>query len=85
MDEFLKDIQLPDDFRLWVTKDNLAVFGESSIGGKLTSTFVSFVKQEGLPIPALPVTHAGGNIYGKKQGRLTTLKKSLKKIVDRFR
>jgi hypothetical protein len=66
MDEYLLSIKLPEPSRLWVTLDNYAVFGESSIGGKLTSNFIKAIKKEGNSLPNLPHSNIRWNIFGEK-------------------
>lgn len=70
MDEYLKSITMPSNERLWVTADNYALFGESSVKGKLTNTFVECVKKENLKVPDIPISNEVGKVYGKAPSKL---------------
>jgi hypothetical protein len=51
MDELKNDIPKPDELRLLVTKENYAVFGESTQRGDLTLNCYESLKQAGLDLP----------------------------------
>jgi hypothetical protein len=52
MDELKNDIPKPVELRLFVTKENYAVFGESTQRGVLTRNCYASMKQAGLDLPA---------------------------------
>src|SRR5947209_11436212 len=45
MDELKNDIDKPDDFRLFVTKENFAVFGERTQRGRITRNCLDSIKR----------------------------------------
>lgn len=51
MDTFKDALRPADDAKLFVTQDNHAVFGESSIGGKITTGCLSSMQRLGLEAP----------------------------------
>jgi len=51
MDAMLSRITLPDDHRLYVVETNLAVFGESTIRGRVTSNCAASLRSHGLGVP----------------------------------
>jgi hypothetical protein len=79
MDEYLQNIKPPENSIMLVTRYNYGVFGESSIGGKLTSTFVKALRKEGFTIPDIKQIDKEGNIFGKKPSLINRLKKFFSK------
>jgi hypothetical protein len=55
MDDFKKKVILPESHRLFVTDQNLAVFGESTSRGMLTSNCHQSIWENGLTLPDIPV------------------------------
>ncbi len=51
MDKLKNDIPKPDNLRLFVTKENYAVFGESTQLGIITQNCYRSIKQSGLELP----------------------------------
>ncbi len=51
MDKLKNDIPKPDYLRLFVTRDNYAVFGESTQRGAITKNCYRSIKQSGLELP----------------------------------
>jgi hypothetical protein len=51
MDELKNAIVKPDDFRLFVTKKNFAVFGESTQRGRITRNCFDSIKRSGIELP----------------------------------
>ena len=51
MDDLKNEIDKPDDIRLFVTKENFAVFGESTQRGRITRNCFDSIKRSGLELP----------------------------------
>lgn len=51
MDAMLSRIKLPDDHRLYVVETNLAVFGESTIRGRVSGNCAASLRSHGLGVP----------------------------------
>ena len=51
MDEYKLKVKIPDDRNLYVTKNNYAVFGESTIAGNLTRGCVSSMRKLSVAVP----------------------------------
>ena len=51
MDGLKNEIEKPDEFRLFVTKENLAVFGESTQRGLITRNCLDSIKRSGIELP----------------------------------
>ena len=70
MDKLKRHIGKPNDHRLFVTEQTMAVFGESTMRGVITANCHHSLKSLGLP---LPEWHNGeiaeSSIYGKMPGR----------------
>jgi hypothetical protein len=52
MEKFKERLEIPDDMKLLVTETNYAVFGESTIDGKLTNSCLTNMKKLAVQIPA---------------------------------
>ncbi len=77
MDDLLNTMSIPDGCRLWLTADNLAVFGESTNAGKITQNCYDSILKNGLTMPDLTLEKGFVSYFGKKP---TFLKKLMKKI-----
>jgi hypothetical protein len=51
MDKLKHDVPMPRDFRLFVTKENYAVFGESTRRGKITQNCYDSMRANGIDLP----------------------------------
>lgn len=51
MDDLKSEIPKPDEFRLFVTKDNLAVFGESTQRGQITKNCLDSISRTQIELP----------------------------------
>ena len=51
MDDLKNEIDKPDDIRLFVTKENFAVFGESTQRGRITRNCFDSIERSGLELP----------------------------------
>lgn len=51
MDFLKEEVALPPDHRLYVVERNLAVFGESTAGGRVTSNCAASLRAQGLGVP----------------------------------
>ena len=51
MDDLKNEIEKPDDLRLFVTKENFAVFGESTQRGRITRNCLDSIKRGGIELP----------------------------------
>lgn len=51
LDSLKYGVALPPDHRLYVVETNLAVFGESTLGGRMTANCVASFKSSGLEMP----------------------------------
>ena len=51
MDELKNEIPKPDEIRLFVTKENYAIFGESTQRGAITANCYRSIRQSGLKLP----------------------------------
>ena len=51
MDELKHKVAMPKDFRLFVTKENFAIFGESTRRGHITQNCYDSIKQTDIRLP----------------------------------
>ena len=56
MDTYIKQVQLPEDQKLYVTSQNMAVFGESTTRGMLTKNCAVSLEKFGLDVPNMAVS-----------------------------
>ncbi len=55
MDDLKKRVVLPESHQLFVTSENFAVFGESTLGGTLTLNCYQSIQEHNLVLPSIPV------------------------------
>ena len=78
MDRLKEQVSKPEDHRIYVTRDTLSVFGESTMRGVITENCYLSLQSGGLPVPDW---HSGElakpSIYGKLPGRTTRMLRNL--------
>jgi hypothetical protein len=71
MDSLKYKVSLPESHRLFVTKENLAIFGESTSRGKLTLNCYESIVRNNLPLPKLALDEDKTIILGGRSSNLT--------------
>ena len=81
MDELLNTITIPDDCHLWLTKENLSVFGESTNEGKISQNCYDSILKHKLTMPKLTLEKNFESYYGKKPTFFENLKTKFNKVI----
>jgi hypothetical protein len=75
MDSLKYKVSLPESHYLFVTRENLAVFGESTSRGKLTQNCYESIVTNNLPLPQLPLDENKTIVLGEISSNLTLANK----------